>query len=86
MQNNATLYATLRLKRKPISRDIVCLQLRVAHMLPVHKHPLHECDISDNASMQEVNDVLAQLASRFRCGNVSLDARRDVIARLERAG
>lgn len=81
-----TLYATLRLKRKPVSNDVVCLRLVVAHMLPVHRNALHECDISDNASMTEVNDTLAALARRYRCGNVSLDARRDVVSRLERNG
>ena len=84
LHSNATLYATLRFKRKPVSNAIVCLKLRVAHALPVHAHALHECDISDNATLHCVNDMLAALAQRFKCKHVELDVRRDVIARLER--
>lgn len=82
--HNATLYATLRFKRKPVSNAIVCFKLRVAHALPVHKHTLHDCDISDNATLREVNDMLAALAQQFACKHVVLDVKRDVAARLER--
>ena len=84
MQNNAPLYATLRFKRRPVSNAIVCLQLRVAHAEPVHKHALHTCDISDFATLRDVNATLAALAQQFKCSNVALDVKKDVAARLER--
>lgn len=80
----STLYATLRYKRKPISNDIVCLKLRVAHAMPVHKHVLHECDISTLATLQSINATLAQLAAQYKCSSVALDVKRDVLACLER--
>lgn len=82
--HNATLYATLRYKRKPISNAIVCLKLRVAHALPVHKHVLHDCDISTLATMQSINVALAQLAAQYKCSSIALDVKRDVVACLER--
>lgn len=84
--HNATLYATLRFKRKPVSNDIVCLKLRVAHALPVHAHALQECDISDLATMRDVNDMLAALVQQFKCKNAELDVKRDVLKRLESNG
>ena len=84
MQNNSTLYATLRFKRRPVSNAIVCLQLRVAHAAPVHKYALHECDISDYATLQYVNKVTAALAQQFKCSNVALDIKKDVAARVKR--
>jgi len=82
--SDTTLYATLRLKRRPVSNDIICYKLRVAHSLPVHKHALHECDVSDYAAMHDVNELLAQLAAQYKCGNVELDYKKDVAARMER--
>ena len=82
--HNATLYATLRFKRKPVSNAIVCFKLRVAHAEPVHKHALHECDISDYATLHDVNNMLAALAQQFKCKHIMLDMKRDVAARLER--
>ena len=82
--HNATLYATLRFKRKPVSNAIVCFKLRVAHALPVHAHALHECDISDYATLHDVNSMLAALAQQFKCKHIALDMKRDVAARLER--
>ena len=86
MSSNAVLYATLRLKRKPISNDIVCFKLRVAHALPVHTYALHEEDISDRASGAEVQRVLDALRQRYKCGTVELDAKRDVLKRIEANG
>lgn len=80
-----TLHATLRLKRRPISDEVICFKLRVSHMLPVHKDPLHEEDITDYASMDDINRVLESLRQRFKCQDISLDAGRDVLKRLERS-
>ena len=82
--HNSTLYATLRFKRRPVSNSIICFKLTVAHALPVHKHALQQCDITDHATLRDVNAQLAALAQQFKCSNVTLDAKRDVIARLER--
>jgi transcriptional regulator of NAD metabolism len=82
--HSSTLYATLRLKRRPISNAIICFKLTVAHALPVHKHALHERDITDHATLRDVNAELAALAQQYKCSNVELDAKRDVVARLER--
>jgi hypothetical protein len=83
MRNNTTLYATLRFRRRPISNEIVCFKLRVSHALPVHATSLHEQDISDYATMQDVNDTLAALAQQFKCGSIELDVKKDVQKRLE---
>ena len=86
MSNNAVLYATLRVKRAPISDRVVCFKLRVANALPVHSHPLHEEDISDLASMATLQRTLEDLRQRFRCGRVELDAHRNVLKKLEANG
>lgn len=86
MSNNAVLYATLRVKRAPISDRVVCFKLRVANALPVHSHPLHEEDISDFATMDEVQRTLDRLQMQFRCGRVELDAHRNVLRKLEANG
>ena len=82
--SSSTLYATLRLKRRPISNAIICFKLTVAHALPVHKHALQQQDITDHATLRDVNDQLAVLARQFGCTNVSLDAKKDVLGRMER--
>lgn len=86
MSNNAVLYATLRAKRAPISDRLVCFKLRVANAVPVHVQPLHEEDISDLATWQQVEQALEDLKQRFRCGRVELDVHRSVMKRLEANG
>jgi hypothetical protein len=82
----ATLFATLRIKRKPTSNDIVCLKLRVAHALPVHTYPLHDEDITDRATMDVVTRTLEELRLRYKCKDVELDVKKDVLKLLERQG
>jgi hypothetical protein len=83
MQHN-TLYATLRFKRRPVSNAIVCFKLRVAYALPVHKYAIDERDISDFATQRNIDDELAALQLHYKCSNIELDAKKDVVARLER--
>lgn len=80
--SNATLYATLRLKRRPVSNAIICYKLRVAYAEPVHKYALHEEDISDLASMTDIEHAITLLQQRFKCANVLLDAADNVMTRI----
>jgi hypothetical protein len=82
--SNSTLYATLRLKRRPISNEVICLKLVCSFALPVHKSRLHEEDLSDHSTQQQVTERLQALAAQFRCAHVELDVRGDVTKRLER--
>ena len=75
-----TLYATLRIRRRPISNAIVCLKLRVSFFLPVHKNCLEEMDVSDRASPDEIGNILAELQTRYNCNNVEIDANDNVLA------
>jgi hypothetical protein len=86
MFNNAVLYATLRAKRAPVSDRLVCFKLRVANALPVHTFSLHEEDISDLATVDQLQRTLDALCKRFRCGRVELDAHRSVMKKLEANG
>ena len=84
--HNSTLYATLRFKRRPVSNAIVCFKLTVAHALPVHKHALQQQDITDYATLRDVNNALAALVQQHKCKNYVLDINKDVLARVMRNG
>jgi hypothetical protein len=81
-----TLFATLRYKRRPISNAVICLKLRVSYALPVHKYALEELDVSDYATQQDINTVLANLQMQYKCSDVELDIKKDVAGLLERNG
>lgn len=81
-----TLFATLRFKRRPVSNAVICFKLRVSYALPVHKHPLEELDVSDHATRQDIDTLLAALQAQYKCSAVELDVKKDVIARMEKNG
>jgi len=82
----STLFATLRFKRRPVSNAVICFKLRVSYALPVHTHPLEELDVSDYATRQDIDQLLASLQAHYKCSTVELDVKKDVIARLEKNG
>jgi len=55
-------------------------------VLSVHTHPLEELDVSDYATRQDIDRLLASLQAQYKCSTVLLDVKKDVIARLEKNG
>ena len=58
----------------------------MSYALPVHKHPLEELDVSDHATRQDIDTLLAALQAQYKCSAVELDVKKDVIARMEKNG
>ena len=77
------LYATLRVKRTPFWKQMIGVQLRVAHALPVHTHAFYETSIPSNYTLADIKDTLNEIAAKYKHKEIDIDAKSNALALLK---